>query len=61
MVNSLPQCIAESWAIHNGAANSPQDEYERFKEHYNCRLANLYNHSRNAPNAANSQAHVPTP
>ena len=29
------QHITESWAINNGAANSPQDEYERFKGHYN--------------------------
>ena len=51
------QCIAKSWATINGTAYSPQDEYERFKEHYNLGLADLYNHNHNAPNAANNQAH----
>ena len=51
------QRIAESWTITDGTAASPPDEYERFKDHYNCRLANLYNHNRNAPRAENDQAH----
>ena len=51
------QRIAESWSINNGTTNSPQDDYEQFKEHYKCRLADLYNHNRNAPNTANNQAH----
>ena len=29
------QRIAESWAINNGTADYPQDEYEQFKDHYN--------------------------
>ena len=35
------QRIAESRSVTNGNTASPQDEYERFKEHYNCRLADL--------------------
>ena len=27
------QRIVKSWVINNGDANSPQEEYERFKEH----------------------------
>ena len=27
------------------------------KDHYNCQLADLYNHNCNAPNASNNQAH----
>ena len=50
------QRIAESWTITNGSTASPQDEYEQFKEHYNRRLADLYNHNCNAPNAVNDQA-----
>ena len=51
------QRIAESWSIANNNAASPQDEYERFKKPYNCWLADLYNHDRNAPNAESNQAH----
>ena len=51
------QRIAESWFNNNGITDSPQNEYERFKDHYNRRLANLYNHNRNAPSTANNQAH----
>ena len=51
------QRIAESWSITNNNSASPQDEYERFKEHYNRRLADLYNHNRNAPNAERNPAH----
>ena len=51
------QRIAESWAIINVAANSPQNEHERFQAHCNCWLADLYNHNCNAPSAASNQAH----
>ena len=51
------QRIAESWSIANNNAASPQDEDDRFKEHYNRRLADLYNHNRNAPRAVHEQAH----
>ena len=33
------------------------DEYERFKYHYNRRLADLYNHNRNTLRAVQEQAH----
>ena len=51
------QRIAESWVLIYVTTNSPQDEYERFKTHYDRRLTDLYNHNCNAPSAANNQAH----
>ena len=48
------QRIAASWSITNSNTVSPQDEYERFKDHYNHWLADLYNHNHNAPNAENN-------
>ena len=33
------QRMAESWDIVNGTIDSPQDEYEQFKVHYNWQLA----------------------
>ena len=51
------ELIAESWTINNGIIDFPQDEYERFKDHYNHWLADLYNHNCNAPNEENNQAH----
>ena len=51
------QRITEPWSIANNNAASPQDEYDGFKEHYNRRLADLYNHNCNAPRAVNEQAH----
>ena len=48
------QRIPKSWTIINSIAASPQDEYEQFKDHYNCWLADLYNHNRNAPNAVSN-------
>ena len=45
------QRIAKSWRITNNNTAFPQDEYECFKEHYNRRLIDLYNHNRNASNA----------
>ena len=55
--------IAELWDIVNVATASPNNQYERFKEHYNQRLADLYNHNCNAPTAVTNQAHsvVDTP
>ena len=48
------QCIAEGWDLANANANSPQDQYEQFKDHYNWRLADLYNHNCNtSPPVAN--------
>ena len=51
------QCIAESWSHANSTVASPQDEYDRFKDHYNRRLADLYNHNHNPPRAVQEQAH----
>ena len=50
------QRIAESWSINNSTAASPWDGRERFKDHYNCRFADLYNHDRTAPRAGHEQA-----
>ena len=51
------QRIAESWNLANSNVAFPQDEYEWFKEHYNRRLAGLYNHNCNTPRAVQEQAH----
>ena len=52
------QCIAESWSLANSNVASPQDKYERFKNHYKRRLADLYHHNRNAPCTMQEQAHL---
>ena len=51
------QRITESWSLANSNVMTPQDEYEQFKDHYNRRLADLYNHDRNTPRAVQDQAH----
>ena len=51
------QRIAESRSLANSNVMSPQDEYKQFKDHYNRRLADLYNHNCNAPRTVQEQAH----
>ena len=42
------QHIAETWELANTNANSPQDQFEQFKDHWNWRLADLCNHHAHA-------------
>ena len=51
------QHIAESWELANSKVTSPQDKYERFKDHYNQQLADLYQYNHNAPRPMQEQAH----